>query len=57
MSMWRQEAAAPGLLMSHVMQISAAPDAGQLPPLVLPAPAVPGVSAAPAFTVTLQVTT
>ena len=43
-------------LMSHVMQISAAPDVSHLPPL-LPAPAVPRVSAAPALTVTLQVPT
>ena len=39
-------------LMSHVMQISAAPDVSHLPPRL---PAVPRVSAAPALTVTLQV--
>ena len=45
------------VLMSHVMQISAAPDAGQLPPLV-PAPRAPHrVPATPTLTVTLQVPT
>mgnify|MGYP001244284901 CR=1 FL=1 len=43
-------------LMSHIMQISAAPDVSHLPPR-LPAPAVPRVSAAPALAVTLQVPT
>ena len=43
-------------LMSHVMQISAAPDVSHLPPR-LPAPALPRVSAAPALAVTLQVPT